>query len=149
MQKVCRIFDDVAWFYVPSNFVDVMTLDNQIIVDSQKIKGFYFIICANIQVATQPCPKRKYPYYIFLIPVIDLLTNHLEDVSKDPKYLPSIHTGPQKGLLLLTNITQKLMNQLCTDAPLVSAMFNLYLFYSTNDIICWCFIPNTNSLISE
>jgi hypothetical protein len=51
--------------------------------------------------ATLQLSQKKIPLVHEVIPVIDLLTNRLEDVSNDAKYLPSIRGGAAKGLAVL------------------------------------------------
>jgi hypothetical protein len=57
--------------------------------------------------ATLQLSQKKIPLLHEVIPVIDLLTNHLEDISGDAKYLPSICAGAAKGLAVLNKYYSK------------------------------------------
>jgi len=57
--------------------------------------------------ATLWLSQKKTPLLHEVIPVIDLLTNRLEDVSTDAKYLPSIRAGAAKGLAVLNKYYSK------------------------------------------
>ena len=51
--------------------------------------------------------KNKIPLLHEVILVIDILTDRLDDVSRDMKYLPSIHAGAAKGLAVLNKYYSK------------------------------------------
>ena len=57
--------------------------------------------------ATLRLSKNKIPLLHEVIPVIDLLTDRLEDVSSDGRYLPSIRAGAAKGLAVLNKYYSK------------------------------------------
>jgi len=57
--------------------------------------------------ATLQLLKKKIPLIHEVIPVINILTDHLEDVSSDAKYLPSIRAGAAKGLVILNKYYSK------------------------------------------
>lgn len=71
-------------------------------------------ICPNLSVyvklflqATLRLSTKKIPLLHEVIPIIDLLTDCLEDVSSDMKYLPSVRAGAAKGLAVLNKYYSK------------------------------------------
>jgi hypothetical protein len=50
---------------------------------------------------------EKIPLLHQVIPVIDILTRHLEDTSSNSKYLPTICAGAAKGLVVLNKYYSK------------------------------------------
>ena len=57
--------------------------------------------------ATLRLSKNKIPLLHEVIPVIDILTDRLDDVSRDMKYLPSIRASAAKGLAVLNKYYSK------------------------------------------
>jgi hypothetical protein len=57
--------------------------------------------------ATLRLSKNKIPLLHEVIPIIDILTDRLEDVSSDAKYLPSVRAGAAKGLAVLNKYYSK------------------------------------------
>ena len=51
--------------------------------------------------------EKKIPLLHEVIPVIDLLTKRLEDVSSDAKYIPSVRARAAKGLVVLNKYYSK------------------------------------------
>ena len=51
--------------------------------------------------------QKKIPLLHQVIPVIDILTEHLEDISNDSQYLSTIHAGAAKGLAVLNKYYSK------------------------------------------
>jgi len=57
--------------------------------------------------ATLRLSTNKIPLLHQVIPVIDILTDRLDDVSRDMKYLPSVRAGAAKGLAVLNKYYSK------------------------------------------
>jgi hypothetical protein len=57
--------------------------------------------------ATLRLSQKKVPLLHKVIPVIDILTERLEDISRNREYLASVRTGAAKGLAVLNKYYAK------------------------------------------
>jgi len=57
--------------------------------------------------ATLRLLTKKIPLLHKVIPIINLLTDRLNNVSSNMKYLPSVHAGAAKGLAVLNKYYSK------------------------------------------